>query len=168
MALWRWKGLAMPPCASSPKLRSRNRETGSGLGPRQENARYRQITRRVICDEMSPLIQESREGCLYHAFRDNRAEAERACVRKVTRSSPQVYPVSETKWLYALPKEELFAMQCSGKLKPTEGFRLQLGTGVFTLPSGCKVNTPVSHRRSIHHPSPSKGKSGAEQPMERG
>ena len=105
----------------------------------EENARYRQIPQRVICDEISPLIQESREGCLYHAFRDNRAEAERACVRKVTRSSPQVYPVSETKWLYALPKEKLFAMQCSGKLKPTEGFRLQLGTGVFTLPSGCSA-----------------------------
>ena len=99
-------------------------------------AKCRPTSRRRICSELAPLVQESRTGCLYHAFRDNRVEAEQACVKRVVQSSPQVYSISETQWLYALPNEELFAMQCAGKLKPTKGFRLK-GTGVIALPPGC-------------------------------
>ena len=96
----------------------------------------KKIARKTICHKLSPLIQESREGCLYNAFRDNRAKADNYCIRRVISTSPQIYALTDRKWLYAFPQEELFAMQCSDDQEPTKGFRLQ-GTGVFSLPPGC-------------------------------
>ena len=102
----------------------------------QDIEKCKHSSRKTICRDFSPLIQESRTGCLYNAFRDNRDKADTECVRKVVRSSPQIYALSAKKWLYALPHEELFALQCVGNEEPTKGFRLQ-GTGIFALPPGC-------------------------------
>ena len=93
-------------------------------------------TKKTICQRFAPLIRETRKGCLYHAFRDDRAAADQDCTRRIVRTKPQVYSLSDHQWLYALPQEELFAMQCAKDNEPSKGFRLQ-GTGVFSLPPGC-------------------------------
>lgn len=96
----------------------------------------KRTSKKTICQKFSPLIQESRTGCLYNSFRDNRAAADQDCVRRVAHTEPCIYSLSDRQWLYALPHEELFAMQCAGNDEPNKGFRLQ-GTGVFALPPGC-------------------------------
>ena len=101
-----------------------------------EISRCRQAGGRTMCHQLTPLIKEKREGCMYHAFRDDKEKANKACQKQVTKPKPQVYALTAEKWLYVLPKEETFSMQCAGELQPTKGFRLQ-GTGVFALPPGC-------------------------------
>ena len=109
-------------------------------------AACRRAPRHAICDKMTPLIREEREGCLYHAFRDDRAKANQACVRRIARSSAQIFPITGTQWLYALPDEEVFAFQCSGRSETKGGFRLQ-GTGVFALPLHAPLwATTISYR----------------------
>ena len=96
----------------------------------------KQTAGKTICNKLTPLIEESRNGCLYNAFRDNRAGADTDCARRIIRTTPQIYALSEKQWLYALPHEEMFAVQCSEQEQLGKGFRLQ-GTGVFSLPPGC-------------------------------
>ena len=91
---------------------------------------------RTMCHKLTPLIKERREGCLYHAFRDEEKNVEEECERKMTKPNPQIYPVADNKWLYVLPTEELFSLQCAEEGMPTKGLRLQ-GTGVFSLPASC-------------------------------
>ena len=101
-----------------------------------EVSRCRQAGGRTMCHQLTPLIKETRDGCMYHAFRDDKQKANKACKKQVTKPTPQVYALTAEKWLYVLPTEETFSMQCAGQLQPTKGFRLQ-GTGVFSLPPGC-------------------------------
>ncbi|XP_043189497.1 uncharacterized protein LOC122363836 [Amphibalanus amphitrite] len=102
----------------------------------EEISRCRHVGGRTMCNKLTPLIKEKREGCLYHAFRDEESKVEEECVRKMIKPKPQIYPVADNKWLYVLPTEELFSMQCAGEGMPTKGFRLQ-GTGIFSLPASC-------------------------------
>ena len=96
----------------------------------------KQTARKTICSRLAPLIEESRSGCLYNAFRDDRAGADRDCTRRIVRTAPHIYALSGKQWLYALPQEEMFAVQCAEQDQLGAGFRLQ-GTGVFSLPPGC-------------------------------
>ncbi|KAF0306473.1 hypothetical protein FJT64_022031 [Amphibalanus amphitrite] len=89
-----------------------------------------------MCKKLTPLIQETREGCLYHAFRDDQDKASTACERVVQQPKPSIYAIDDHKWLYVLPTEETFSLQCTGTAQPPKGFRLH-GTGVFSLPAGC-------------------------------
>ena len=120
-----------------------------------EVSRCRQAGGRTICHRLTPLIKETREGCMYHAFRDDKQKANKACKKQITKPIPQVYALTAEKWLYVLPTEETFSMQCSGELQPTKGFRLQ-GTGVFSLPPGCAAMgdnyiVPAHLRRLADH-----------------
>ena len=96
----------------------------------------KQASGRTMCHELTPLIKETREGCLYHAYRDDRKKSAEECERIVVRPEPQIYAITSQKWIYVLPRAETFSMQCTGSSQPTQGFRLQ-GTGVFSLPPGC-------------------------------
>ena len=91
---------------------------------------------KTMCQNLTPLIQETREGCLYHAFRDDQDRASTACEKVVQQPKPSIYAIDDHKWMYVLPSEETFSLQCAGAAKPPKGFRLQ-GTGVFSLPVGC-------------------------------
>ena len=105
---------------------------------KEDIARCRRTSGRTICHELTSLIQERREGCLYHSFRDNLEKATQQCKRTLVKPESQIIPVTEQKWLYVLPEEETFSMQCAtgdGR-QPTKGFRLQ-GTGIFSLRPGC-------------------------------
>ena len=102
----------------------------------QDIRHCKRLATKTICHKLSPLIQESREGCLYNAFRDNRPQADIDCTRKVVKTAPQMYAITDRKWVYALPREEIFTMQCADSQTATQGFRLQ-GTGIFSLPPGC-------------------------------
>ena len=120
-----------------------------------EISRCRQAGGRTICHQLTPLIKETREGCMYHAFRDDKQKANKACKKQVTKPIPQVYALTAEKWLYVLPTKETFSMQCAGELQPTKGFRLQ-GTGVFSLPPGCAAMgdnyiVPAHLRRLTDH-----------------
>ena len=118
--------------------------------------RCRRVGGRTLCHELTPLIKETRNGCLYHAFRDDREKTVKECKRAVTRPAPQVYAITTRKWLYVLPKEETFSMQCTGEPQPARSFRLQ-GTGVFSLPPGCAAMgdsyiVPAHLRRQADQP----------------
>ena len=118
--------------------------------------RCRQTGRYTLCHELTPLIREKREGCMYHAFRDDQEKATQECKRVLVQPTPQLYSVAKDKWLYVLPKEESFSMQCAEESQPTRGFRLQ-GTGVFSLPSGCAAMgdhyiVPAHLRRQTKEP----------------
>ena len=122
----------------------------------EEIARCRQAGGRTVCHEWTPLIREKREGCLYHAFRDDRDKASKHCKKVVTKPTPQVYALTDRNWLYVLPTEETFSMQCSEGSETRRGFRLQ-GTGVFSLPPGCAAIgddyiVPAHLRRQTYQP----------------
>ena len=122
----------------------------------EDITRCRRAGGRTMCHELTPLIKEKREGCLYHAFRDDREKTSKDCQKTVIKPTPQVYAITERKWLYVLPTEETFSMQCTGEPQPEKGFRLQ-GTGVFSLPSGCaamgdKYIVPAHLRRRTNRP----------------
>ena len=110
----------------------------------------------TMCLGLTPLIKEKKEGCLYHAYRDNRERAAHECKRTLTRPKSQIYQVSNDKWLYVLPDKERFSMQCVGETQHTKEFYLQ-GTGVFSLPSGCaamgdRYVVPAHLRRQTMQP----------------
>ena len=98
--------------------------------------RCQQAVGRTVCRQLTPLIREKREGCLYHSFRDDQTKAAQVCKRKIVKPRPSVHLLAGNKWAYTLPNEETFSMQCTGQAQPTSGFRLK-GAGVFSLPAGC-------------------------------
>ncbi|KAF0303550.1 hypothetical protein FJT64_024476 [Amphibalanus amphitrite] len=74
-----------------------------------------------MCKKLTPLIQETREGCLYHAFRDDQDKASTACERVVQQPKPSIYAIDDHKWLYVLPTEETFSLQCTGQPNHQKG-----------------------------------------------
>ena len=102
----------------------------------EEINKCRQTKGHTMCLGLTPLIKERREGCLYHAFRDDHEKAAQECSTVLVQPKPQLHQVTKNKWLYVFPQEETFSMQCTGEAQHMKAFRLQ-GTGVFSLPVGC-------------------------------
>lgn len=92
----------------------------------------------VMCREFTPLIHEERTGCLYDAFRGDTERTDSNCRRRIIRPRPQLYTMGEEKWLYVMPTEESFTLQCADQSEPQGMFTLH-GTGVFALPAGCSA-----------------------------
>ena len=107
------------------------------LEVRQEEINQcRQTEQHTMCQGLTPLIKEKREGCLYHAFRDDHEKAAHQCSSTLVQPEPLIYQITQDKWLYVLPKKETFSVQCADEPQPSRALHLQ-GTGVFSLPAGC-------------------------------